>query len=52
MKYAFLGVMFFLLSGCFSGEPSEDEMEEAFTKSALPYAKNLLLQVQEYLQWA
>ena len=39
MKYAFLGVVFFLLSGCFSGEPSEDEMEEAFTKSALPYAK-------------
>jgi len=39
MKYAFLGVVFFLLSGCFSGEPSEDEMEDAFTKSALPYAK-------------
>ncbi|MDC0446357.1 hypothetical protein OAL99_00490 [Gammaproteobacteria bacterium] len=39
MKYTFLGIMFFLLAGCFSSEPSESEMEEAFTKSALPYAK-------------
>jgi len=42
LQFFLLMPLFLVLSGCFSNEPSEDEMREAFIESALPYVKKSL----------